>query len=151
MAPFALRFGRTTPWTKPEQLYFSVFKMAGFSLIKGYWAIVKLDATQSIPDWALNGSDFVSITRTPDELSIVCPDELVPEGCQHEAGWALLKLHGPFALDQIGVLSSVAAPLADAGVSIFTISTFDTDYILVKAAQLSSACEALVAAGHVLE
>jgi len=125
--------------------------MPVFSLVNGNWAIVKLGATQSVPDWTCTASEFLSITRTHDELSIVCGEALVPEGSPHEAGWALLKLKGPFALDQIGVLSSVAAPLADAGISIFTISTFDTDYVLVKAAQLSSACEALVAAGHVLE
>jgi hypothetical protein len=124
--------------------------MQRFSIIKGNWAIVKLDAKQSIPAWASADSDFLSITRTRNELSIVCSEALAPSGYQSESGWALLKLHGPFALNQIGVLSSVAGPLAAAGVSIFTISTFDTDYILVKDAQLTLACETLAAAGHTL-
>ena len=124
--------------------------MQSFSIIKGHWAILKLAANQEIPSWALTHSDFLSITRTRDELSIVCLEELLPSGCQRDSDWALLKLHGPFALDQIGVLSSMTAPLARAGVSIFTMSTFDTDYILVKATHLQIACKALIAAGHVL-
>jgi hypothetical protein len=125
--------------------------MQRFSIIKGNWAIVKLDAKQSIPAWATADSEFLSITRTRNELSIVCSETLVPSGYQSESGWALLKLHGPFAFDQIGVLSSVAGPLAAAGISIFTISTFDTDYILLKDSYLALAGEALAAAGHTLE
>lgn len=124
--------------------------MQSFSIIKGRWAILKLAANQEIPSWALTHTDFLSITRTRDELSIVCLEELLPSGYQRDSDWALLKLHGPFALDQIGVLSSMTVPLAQAGVGIFTISTFDTDYILVKATQLQIACKALIAAGHVL-
>lgn len=124
--------------------------MQRFSVIKGNWAIAKLDANQEIPSWALTRTDFLSITRTRDELSIVCIDALLPPGFQHESDWALLKLHGPFALNEVGVLESMIVPMAQAGVSIFTISTFETDYILVKASELPVACDALVASGHVL-
>ena len=93
-------------------------------------------------------SGFVSITRTDDELSIVCPESAVPGGVQSEPGWAILKLQGPFPLAQLGVLASFASPLSAAGVSIFSVSTFDTDYILIKATQVSVACQALTAAGH---
>ena len=124
--------------------------MQRFSIIKGKWAVVKLAANQEVPSWALADSDFLSITRTRDELSIVCLEALLPSVCPRESDWSLLQLHGPLALDQIDVLASMIAPLAGACVSIFTISTFDTDYILVKATQLPIACEALRASGHVL-
>src|SRR5260370_37185379 len=124
--------------------------MQRFSIIKGNWAIARFAADQEIPSWALAHSDFLSITRRRDELSIVCIEALLPVDCQRESDWALLKLHGRLAFDQIGVLDSMIAPMAEAGIIIFAISTFDTDYILVKAAQLPIACKALVAAGHAL-
>ena len=72
----------------------------------------------------------------------------MPPGHDSEGGWLVLKLHGPFAFDQVGILVSIAAPLADHGVSIFAVSTFDTDYILIKADQLDRAIDALETAGH---
>lgn len=93
-------------------------------------------------------AEFASVTRTKDELSIVCPAEKVPEAVQAEADWALIKVHGPFAFNEVGILASFAAPLAEAGIGIFTISTFDTDYILVKAQSRDAACAALQSAGH---
>ena len=88
------------------------------------------------------------MTRTEDELSIVCEDSAIPPGVRAERGWALLKLHGPFALDEVGVLSSFARPLADANVSVFAVATFDTDYLLVKTDRLEAALAALASAGH---
>jgi DNA invertase Pin-like site-specific DNA recombinase len=87
---------------------------------------------------------------TPNKLVAECPESLVPAGSRSEGGWALLKILGPFPFERVGVLASVASPLAAAGVSIFAISTFDTDYVLVKATSLALACEVLVAAGHEL-
>src|SRR3954463_2110855 len=93
-------------------------------------AVCRLRASERIPSWALELHEgFVSITRTPDELSIVCDEEAVPPDVEVESGWRALQLPGPIPFDQVGVLASVATPLAAAGVSIFAISTFDTDYV----------------------
>lgn len=121
-----------------------------FSIVPGRWAIARLSPDAPVPPWALAAEGFVSITRTADELSVVCPESVVPQSVQVEPGWALLKLLGPFPFDQVGVLASVASPLAAAGISLFALSTFDTDYILVKEARLPSALEALVSAGQQL-
>lgn len=94
--------------------------------------------------------EFFSITRTSDELSIVCLESNVDETVTCEKGWRCLKLHGPFAFSMVGVLSSVTAPLAHAGVSIFAISTYDTDYLLIKQESLEEAVSALGQAGHLV-
>lgn len=107
-------------------------------------AVCRLAATARVPSWALElHESFVSVTRTPDELSIVCPDEAVPPDVEVESGWRALKLPGPIPFDQVGVLASLAAPLAAAGISIFAVSTYDTDYVLVKEADLERALAAL--------
>jgi uncharacterized protein len=121
-----------------------------FSVLRGTWAVARLGAKDDVPTWALSASGFVSITRTDDELSIVCQVSAVPVGVQSEPGWAILKVHGPFPFAQLGVLASFASPLSAAAVSIFSVSTFDTDYILIKATQVSVACQALTVAGHEL-
>ena len=110
-------------------------------------AVCRLDPADGIPPWATAASLF-SVTRTTDELSIVCPEELVPAEIKYESGWRVLKLEGPFEFSLVGVLSSVAAPLAEAGVGIFAISTYDTDYVLVKDAHLELATAALRERGH---
>lgn len=119
-----------------------------FSVLPGTYALVRFAPETPLPEWAFASPGFTSVTRTADELSIVCPDDAVPEGVRNEGGWRAVKLHGPFAFDQVGVLSSFTVPLAQAGVAIFALSTFDTDYVLVKASQLGQAIEALRAAGH---
>ena len=124
-----------------------------FSVIPGTYAVCRLPAKAPLPAWA--GKAFTSVTRTADELSIVCEERRLPLGLdgmnlQVERGWALLKLHGPFPLDAIGVLASVAKPLAEAAISLFAVSTFDTDYILVKSIHVKQAIAALTLAGHKL-
>jgi hypothetical protein len=107
-------------------------------------AVCRLAASDRVPSWALELHEgLVSITRTPEELSIVCPDEAVPPDVQVEPGWRALKVPGPIPFDQIGVLAGLAAPLAAAGVSLFAVSTYDTDYVLVKDADLERALAAL--------
>ena len=96
------------------------------------WAVVRLDPSSSIPQWAAQGNDFFSITKTAEELSIVCVEENVPSGVKVEKGWKCFKLKGPFDFGTTGVLSSVIEPLGKAKIGIFAISTFDTDYVLVK-------------------
>lgn len=110
-------------------------------------AVCWLDPASEIPSWATAASLF-SVTRTTDELSIVCPEEFVPAEVGCERGWRVFKLEGPFDFSLVGVLSSVAAPLAEAGVGIFAISTYDTDYVLVKENHLELAIAALRERGH---
>lgn len=117
------------------------------SLLPGHFAVCRLDPGASIPPRALQGG-FFSATRTADELSIVCEQPLVPPGTRHERGWRLFKVHGPFDFSQVGVLASLVGPLAEAGISLFTVSTFDTDYLLVASDNVEAAIAALVKAGH---
>jgi hypothetical protein len=93
-------------------------------------------------------SNLVSMTRTANELSIVCAEEHVPSGIQAALGWACLQLQGPFPFEMTGVLAAILNPLAAAEIGIFAVSTFDTDYILVKVDRLQAAEEALERAGH---
>jgi uncharacterized protein len=116
-------------------------------VVSGRYAVCRLEAHAPIPEWA-RGPSFVSITRTPDELSIVCEEANVPRGQRAERGYAMLMIEGPLAPEMVGVMMSLITPLADVGVSIFAISTFDTDYVLVRASHLERAVEAIRRAGH---
>ena len=109
-------------------------------------AVCKLDAAGAPPVPTPDG--FYSATRTPDELSVVCRELSVPANARWEGGWRALQLEGPLEFSEVGVLASVTAPLAEAGVSVFAVSTFDTDYVLVKEGQLGTATTALREAGH---
>ena len=91
---------------------------------------------------------FLSITRTANELSIVCEEKRVPPGVQVELDWAALRLQGPFPFEMTGVLVAILNPLATEGIGIFAISTFDTDYVLVKTDRVQAADEALRRVGH---
>ena len=118
-----------------------------FSVLPGTFAVLRLAPDADVPVELLV-PPFHSVTRTPVELSVVCPETAFPEGSRAETGWALLALAGPFPFELVGVLASVLGPLARAGVSIFAMSTFDTDYVLVKSEKLADAVAALAAAGH---
>ena len=118
-------------------------------LLPGLFAICRLDPDAPLPSWAMSvSSALVSITRTANELSIVCARANVPDDVQREDNWRCLMVEGPLDFSLTGVLSVLLAPLAEVDVSIFALSTFDTDYLLVRAAQLDLALEALSAAGH---
>jgi uncharacterized protein len=110
-------------------------------------SICRLDAGAEVPAWATR-TTFFSVTRAQDELSVVCPEEFVPGDAYRERGWRALKIEGPLDLSMIGILASVAAPLAEVGASIFTVSTFDTDYVLVRGTQLDLAVDTLRENGH---
>ena len=126
-------------------------KTLNLEVLPGNYAIHRLPPTSSIPDWALHATGFSSITRTSDELSIVCQTpNLDLEDIQQDVGWACLKLLGAFAFDLTGILSSVLNPLRDAEIGIFAISTFDTDYVLVKLENLERCILALERAGHTI-
>lgn len=111
--------------------------------------IVRFPTNALLPAWACDGK-FFSITRTTDELSIVCARQNMPEDLRGSTEWRAFQVRGPFALSEIGILSALAAPLADARVSLFAISTFDTDYLLVNSEQLAQAVAALRCAGHTI-
>lgn len=110
-------------------------------------AICRLAADAEIPAWA-TAQPFFTISRTNDELSVICRAELVPADVVTSAYWHAIRLRGPFELSLVGILLSVAEPLAAAGVAIMAVATYDTDYVLVRAEQLPRAVEALVRAGH---
>jgi uncharacterized protein len=117
------------------------------TLLPGGFAICRLAADAGIPAWAAQG-DFFSITRTPDELSVVVSEASVPEGVAGDSGWRCFRVEGAMPLSSVGVLASLAGPLARASVSLFAVSTFDTDYLLVKGEAVGRARQALVRAGH---
>lgn len=117
------------------------------SVLSGTYAVCQLPADAAPPAWAFEG-EFWSVTRAPGELSVVCAAEDVPAGVRAERGWAALRLHGPFEFTLTGILAGVLNPLRDAGVGIFALSTFDTDYVLVAQPRLAEAVTALRAAGH---
>lgn len=114
----------------------------------GRYAICRLEPEAAIPAWAARG--FVSVTRTPNELSVVCAESGVPGEVHAEKGRRLLQIEGTLAFTLTGVLASVAAPLAEAEISIFAISTYDTDYLLVSEEDLPATVEVLEAAGHTI-
>jgi hypothetical protein len=117
------------------------------SLLPEKFTICRLAPDAAVPEWATRGQYF-SITRTSEELSVIAETVLIPERLRTEVSWRVMKVHGPFNLSEVGVLASLVAPLAAAGVSVFTISTFDTDYLLVQSIQLLEAVTALRNAGH---
>ena len=110
-------------------------------------AVCRLDADAPLPDW-IDESDFSSITRTKAELTIVCDEELVASGTTRENGWRCIKVEGPLDFSEIGIVLSLTQPLAESSISVFLISTFDTDYLMVKEKDLANAIAVLTAAGH---
>lgn len=121
------------------------------SVTKGRLTVCQLAPDATIPVWALRKEAFCSITRTDEELSIVCVENVVPKGVKQEAGWRMFKVEGPLDFALTGVLASLADPLAKAGISIFALSTYNTDYLLVKEAKVAEAVSALQAAGHTVK
>jgi uncharacterized protein len=120
-----------------------------FTFIPGQFAICKLPVGAPIPAWALKGV-FTSVTRTADELSMVCEADNLPADVNSESHWICLKLEGPFAFTQTGILASFIDPLAENAIPIFAISTYDTDYVLIKEEHWAVAYPALQNAGHQL-
>jgi len=117
------------------------------TLLDGEFAVHRLPPEAEIPPQALSGA-FYALTRTADELSLVCPAGISVPGSRREGGWSALKVAGPLDFSLTGVLAGLSGALAAAGVSVFALSTFDTDFLLVKAADLPRAVTALRAAGY---
>jgi len=116
-------------------------------LLLRQFSVCRLAADAAIPHWATRGL-LSSITRTEDELSVMCESKYVPSGVKSERGFRCFKLVGPFPFAMTGVLASVLQPLAAARVSIFAVSTYDTDYVMVREKSLPKAIRVLRAAGH---
>ena len=111
-------------------------------LLKDKYSVYRFDNDSSVPLETLKNQEFYSISRTIDELSIVCTENLLSSD-KEEKNWRILKVQGPLDFGMIGVLYSISKPLAEKGISIFVISTFDTDYVMVKEDKLSLALEVL--------
>ena len=111
------------------------------------YAVVRFASNSEIPNWAYGGG-FVSITMTGDELSIVCKNESVPNDAVSESDWRIIKVMGPLDFSLTGILAGLSQPLAENKISIFAISTYDTDYILVKNEQLGQAIRVLNEEGY---
>lgn len=118
------------------------------TIMPGEFAVCRMSPELvTIPTWAFAGH-WYTFSRTDEELSIACPAALVPDNVRAERDWALLRLNGPIPFEMTGILAAILAPLAARGVSIFAISTYDTDYVLVKSADLARAVDALREAGY---
>ncbi len=121
------------------------------SILPGSFAICRLSPGNEVPAWVWENKTLLSVTYTEDELSVVCQSSLVPSYIRAEMGWIALKVQGPLDFSITGVLAALAGPLAPDGVSIFAISTFDTDYILVKERDILQAKRILEQKGHIFE
>lgn len=117
--------------------------------LEGSFSICQLDPNSEVPAWAFE-SDFYSITRTPDELSIICNRLNIPKYLKCDSDWRVLKIDGTFPFDEIGILNAITMPLAEANISLLTVSTYNTDLILVKESHFEQAVRFLESAGHSL-
>ncbi|UQU65045.1 ACT domain-containing protein [Couchioplanes caeruleus] len=125
--------------------------MLDLDLLPEEYAVCRLPAGSPLPASLSNGPDdksVISVTWAPDEMSIICPSDRVPDGATVEAAWRCLRVVGPLDLALTGVLASLVTPLADARVNIIAFSTYDTDYLLVPRVRLSEAIDTLSAVGH---
>jgi hypothetical protein len=121
-------------------------RQLSLSLLPGRLAVCRLGPNEAIPRWVFSAS-FWSVTRTDEELSLILPEELVPSGWKAEKGWRCLKVLGPLDFSITGIIASLSTPLARAGIPIFTISTYDTDYLLVRSGDVDRAKEVLAEHG----
>jgi hypothetical protein len=125
--------------------------MLDLDLLPEEYAVCRLPAGSALPASLSSGPDdksVISVTWAPDELSVICPADRVPDGATVEASWRCLRVVGPLDLALTGVLASLIGPLADARVNIVAFSTYDTDYLLIPQVRLSEAVDTLIAAGH---
>ena len=113
------------------------------------YAICSFPTDATFPDWPDHASIF-SITKTPKEITIVCEEHQVPGACKTSENWKCIKVEGSFDLDAVGVLASIAEPLAQNKISLYAISTYDTDYILIHAKNIDKAVSCLKTFGHTI-
>jgi len=118
-----------------------------FRLHDGLFAVCRLPAGDPWPSW-LPIEAWCNVTRTPEEFSIVCPEEFVPAEIQAGRGWKRIELAGPFEFTLTGVIAAILIPLAEARIPVFAISTYNTDWILAPDDRIEEAVRALQSAGH---
>lgn len=128
-----------TVWSSTRQMRLRM------RLLPGRYAVCRLERDTPVPEWARG--EFVSVTRTPEELSVVCDESFVPSATRAERSWRCLMVEGPIPFETTGVAAAITAPLAAAKISVFLVATFDTDYLLVKEDALEGAFAALRASG----
>jgi len=114
------------------------------------YAICRLEPEAEVPQWAA-GASFLTISRTKTELSIVCEEARVPAEIHAERRRRLMQVAGTLAFSLTGILAAIAVPLAEAHISIFGVSTYDTDYVLVQDGDLEHAISVLESAGHAIQ
>jgi len=118
-------------------------KKLTLSILPEKIGICHFDKKSSIPDWA-TGGNFFSITRTDQELSIIYPQDKIPGGVLFEKDWRAFRLEGVVeGIYSVGIIASLSKPLAEAGISIFNISTYETNYVLVEDKNFAKAKEIL--------
>lgn len=117
--------------------------------LPGRYAVSRLDSKSMFPSWA-DGEGFVSLTRTSDELSVVCLESRVPDEVRSDRGWVCLRFVGPFAFDEYGIVASVVAPISAAAMGVFVVSTFDGDHLLVKTEDYQKVKQILTDIGHII-
>lgn len=125
-------------------------KQLSLSLLPHKYAVCQFHPDKHIPYWALMG-DFVSLTRTNEELSIICQQSNVPTEVEAERGWCCIQVQGAFDFSVVGVHASLAIPLAEANISVLSVATYATDYLLVKEENVERALQVLEQAGHVIK
>ena len=126
--------------------------MLNLEVLPGWYAICRLDCGEAVPEWTQSADPsadaFVSITRTSDELSIVCRDAGIPDHVETERDWRCMRVAGKLNFELVGVIAKITKHLADVAVSVFVVSTFDTDYLLVKEDDWARAVTALRSGGY---
>jgi len=140
---------RVTGFLERHKLEAMTTPILSLEILSDELAICRLPVDSAVPNWAWTG-ELTSITCTDDELSLVCAADSVPADVRHTSDWRALKIRGPLDFSLVGILAGLAGVLAAAEISIFAISTYDTDFILVRGNQLESAVDALHAAGYEL-
>jgi hypothetical protein len=118
------------------------------SMLPGGLFVCRLEPGTRVPDEVFDSRPLASVTHTDDEVAVVCDAEHAPRGARREGPWAVLRVAGPLDFSTVGILSALTSALAGAGVSVFAVSTFDTDYLLVPAGDEERAAGALTSAGH---
>lgn len=123
--------------------------MVALEIVSGLYSVCRLPPGSDIPEW-VDGSPFVNVTLTATELSVVCQADLVPSDVDSETGFRLLSVLGPLAFDAVGIISDITRVLAETGISVFVVSTYETDYVLVRETDLDLATSALRHSNYVV-
>lgn len=139
---------RQDGWRSNRRSVLSVMPHLELTLLPDSYAICRLGAAAPVPEWTSVPTTLLSITRSPDELSVLCDERIVPLEVNAERGWCCFRVRGSLDFALVGVIAAIARPLADAGIALFALSTYDTDYVLIRTPRREAAIVALREAGH---